>query len=201
RTMGSTLDAIPFGGGPIGHRWILGVQFGGVILAAVGATAIVRGAWRLYRAGRVPLGRATFALLIGVAALVALYPALSERAEFSSDDRLVVRAQQEAFRKEGADLFALIDRAKRLGGARIYAGTTHGLGPLFEVGYSPVYEEIFDRDAPGIGYTGRAATLSTDPEHAFDPAKPDHWDLFGVGYYILPDNVRPAAQVPAEELA
>src|SRR5262249_37656502 len=151
------------------HRWILGVQFGGVLIAAVGAATLFDGARALYRSGRVRLRPALYAAVVGIVAVLVGFPPPAQPADYAIGDRVPVHEQQAYSAKFDRQLHAIIDEAKRLGGGRLYAGSTTNFGAEFLVGHSPVYLAIFARHAPGIGYTGRAATLSTDTEHEFDP--------------------------------
>lgn len=58
---------------------------------------------------------------------------------------------------------------------------------------TPVYEELLQRDADAIGFTLRTVSLVSDVEVHFDDQNPDQYDLFNVGYLILPAT-RPAPQ-------
>jgi hypothetical protein len=153
-TLGPVLDLVPFTHDIVLHRFIMGVHIGGLLLAALGASACVRGAWRLY---------------------------VGSRNRIDNEVKAVA--------KEGAALRAVVDRAKQLGGGRLYAGSPNDYGGYFQLGANPVSLYLLEYDAQQIGLPGRVASLSTDTEELFDPDVPADYDLFGVRYLILPTPV------------
>ena len=185
-TFGGALDALPFTGDMVLHRLIGGVHLGGVLLAAIGATALVRKALGTYRELE---GRVSHTLFVGLVTLVAVLlvaPAWTERADYLAGNRVLLHRQQAATRLEEVDLAAVIDHAKKLGGGRIYAGTPRNYGAVYLIGYATVYEELLWERTLGTGFIGRTASLSVDPEIKFQRRNPSHYPLFGVRYLILP---------------
>ena len=96
---------------------------------------------------------------------------------------------------DGADLAALVDEAKQRGGGRIYAGSATNWGADYRVGFVPVFQELLDHDAEGIGFWLRVSSLSTFVETKFDETNPVDYRVLDIGYLILPTDRPPP--VPA----
>ena len=198
-TLGRALDFVPFTKDLVLHRFIIGVHLGGILLAAIGGTACVRGAWHFLQRHRASVSPALGAALLVLLVAALVVPAWAERASYLATDRNIINDQKTALRHSGRNVNTLIDVAKREGGGRIYAGTQENFGILFRMGFVPVYIQVFERGAQGIGFFDRAASLSNDPEHRFDLRRPSHYPLFGVRWLIMPHRI--PAPVPAEKVA
>jgi len=193
--LGPLLDIMPSGHDLYLHRYLLGVHLGGLLLAGTGLAWIGREAGR-----RVPELRARHGdgvvLTAGIVVAVALlFPAWHERADYAATGARLVADQRVADRTDGADAGALIDRAKTLGGGRIYAGLQSNWGHDYQVGSAPVYALVSAHDADQVGLTLRLASLSTDIETVFDERNPADYDLLDVRYLLLPADRPPP--VPA----
>jgi hypothetical protein len=189
-TLGPLIDLIPSGGDLFLHRFLAGVHLGGIVLAGVGAGAIVRAAWD-HRDRVSQLTPVLAAALLGAVCALAVLPAWRESAKTIGNARTLIARQQTADAHQGADLRAVVARAKELGGGRLYAGNPRGSGSAFLVGDAAVYEEFLNFDAPALGFWGRSSSLSTDAELQFDASRPEQAALFGVHYLVLPRGVRP----------
>jgi hypothetical protein len=193
-TLGPVLDVLPFTRDMLLHRMIAGVHLGGLLLAAIGASATIRAGLRAYHRFSAHTSRTLFVALVALLAILIVAPVWSERADFLAGDRLLIERQQRASARDEPDLEAVVDYAKRRGGGRIYAGAPNNYGGLFQIGYSTVYVEVTQFDGLGAGFTGRVASLSLDPELEFDSRDAALYPLFGVRYLIMPDAAPP---VPA----
>src|SRR5439155_18349983 len=89
----------------------------------------------------------------------------------------------------------LVDEAKQRGGGRIYAGSATNWGADYRVGFVPVFQELLDHDAEGIGFWLRVSSLSTFVETKFDETNPVDYRVLDIGYLILPVDRPPP--VPA----
>jgi hypothetical protein len=190
-TLGPLVHLIPLGSALPWHRFIFGVHLAGLILAGVGIVWLGRGLTNTSGRYLSVLKPALATAGVMVLALLALYPAWSQ---IVADDQTAAIARNGELRLEstdGADLQALIDRVRSLGGGRVYAGGRWAWGDDYRVGYVPVYTVLSNRDIDAVGLKLRVSSLMTDVEMLFDETKPAQYDLFNVRYLILPSD-RPA---------
>jgi hypothetical protein len=199
-TLGPLLDLLPGFKDVQIHRFLIGVDLSGILLAGVGL------GWLLKRASAVVgrLAPAHRAILAGTAAVAlavgVLAPAWTERVNYHQYGARVIRAQQTYDATDGRDLDRLIAIVKARGDGRVYAGLRGNWGKQYVVGYVPVNSWLAERNVDAIGLTFRTiASLSTDVEAAFDETNPAQYQMFNVRYLILPADRKPG--VPAKLLA
>jgi hypothetical protein len=197
--VGPVLDRLPGGSDLLLHRYIIGVHFAGMLLAAVGAVwafRLVVGAGRyLPKVG----GRNVIGVVVACAlAAVVIWPVLNNRNNYAKANNAFIAQQLVVDKTELRDVNALIDIAKARGGGRIYAGTTNNWGAQIKVGQVDFFELPLQRDADSIGFTLRTDSLSSDIETYFNEFNPAQYDLFDVKYILLPPGRQPG--VTATEL-
>ena len=176
-------------------RFLVGVHLGGVFLAGIGGAWLVQLVHRATRLHAPP--RVAFASIVVPAVLAGalVAPAWLERAHYEADGARWMREQRAADAGDGADLALLADRARELGGGRVYGGTTFNWGASDRIGYVPVHAALLDRDVDTLGNLLRVSSLSTSTETRFDERVAWQYELFGVRYVVLPVGRSPA--VPA----
>ncbi|HUP84632.1 MAG TPA: hypothetical protein VM143_03090 [Acidimicrobiales bacterium] len=168
-------------------RFIGGVQLASLLAAGHGLGWILP---RLHHvAERLPFktGRVGLAL----AAMVVVLPAYGSIAAFDRQDGAWIADQQLADAVDGTDLQSLIDEVAARGGGRIWSGSATGWGREYKIGAVPVYEELLNRDADGLGFWLRVSSLSTMVEPNFDETRRSDYDVFNVRYLIFPAERRP----------
>ncbi|MBI4008711.1 hypothetical protein HY357_00590, partial [Candidatus Roizmanbacteria bacterium] len=74
--------------------------------------------------------------------------------------------------------------------ARIYAGKPGNWGKQFYVGETPVYMTLSRDGFPVIGFLPESWSPNSDPEQFFDENNIDAYNLYNVGYSLLPDSVK-----------
>jgi hypothetical protein len=192
-TLGPLVDLLPARGDLYLHRMIVGVHLGGLLLAGVGLAGLGRVLLGFsQRATDLPARAPRAVTIAAVAATVLLLvPAWTQVRRAALDGQQWMSEQRAAEDGAGADFAALVDRARREGGGRIYAGTSTGWGRDERVGYVPGGIELLNLDAPGIGFTGRVPALTEPSEARFDDANPAHYELFGVRWAVLPESRPP----------
>jgi len=190
-TLGPLVDVVPSTGDLFLHRFLTGVHLGGVLLAGIGAATVVRAVWARRDQVRTLRTPALVTALIVAMCALAVLPAWKSSADSLSQVRVLIGQQQTADASRGADVRAVIARAKARGGGRLYAGNPFDSGARFRVGEAAVYEEFLNFDAPAAGYWGRSASVSADIELQFDPSRRDHYPLFGIRYLMLPSGLGP----------
>src|SRR5436190_1539115 len=190
-TLGPLVDVVPSTGDLFLHRFLTGVHLGGVLLAGIGAATVVRAVWARRDQVRTLRTPALVTALIVAMCALAVLPAWKSSADSLSQVRVLIGKQQTADASRGADVRAVIARAKARGGGRLYAGNPFDSGARFRVGEAAVYEEFLNFDAPAAGYWGRSASVSADIELQFDPSRRDHYPPFGIRYLMLPSGLAP----------
>jgi hypothetical protein len=194
-TLGPVLDLLPGFRDVQIHRFIMGVDLAGILLAGVGLAWLLGIAYQAARR-RLPqryvLATGVATLLLGIAVLA---PAWTERASYDRHGATLIRLQRDADTTDGRDLDRLVTIVKSRGGGRVYAGLRANWGRDFKAGYVPVYAWLADRDVDAIGFTFRTlASLSNDVEAAFDETNPAQYEMFNIRYLILPADRQPSVR-------
>jgi Gpi18-like mannosyltransferase len=200
-TLGWALDLLPGFGDVQIHRFVVGVDLAGILIAGVGLGWLVGTASRVagrLATGWLPPGR--LAVVAGAVALLlcvgVLEPAWADRARYDRQGAQSIRTQRISDATDGRDLDSLVAIVKKLGDGRVYAGLRGNWGAHYAVGAVPVHAWLADRDVDAIGFAFRTiASLSTDVEAAFDETNPAQYEMFNVRYLILPSDREPT--VPA----
>ena len=135
--------------------------------------------------------RVTSSIVVALAGLAFVWPALSQLFTFDRRNSAAVDAQRVYDQLLGRQIDHLIAIVRRDGGGRVYAGMPSNWGQTFRIGDVPVFKYLESRDVDEVGYTLRTASLMTDPEFYFDERNPSDYRLFGIRYLILPPAHRP----------
>ena len=196
-TWGGVIDVLPGMKDVQIHRFVVGVQLAGILIAGVGLGWLLRAAYeqslRLVRGGRgvVVAGAAPLVL-----AIVLLAPAWIERMHYDLWGGVLIHDQRRSDATDGRDLDKLVAIVKARHDGRVYAGLRSNWGTSFTVGFTHVYAWLADRDVDAVGFTFRTiASLSNDVEASFDETNPAQYQMFNVRYLLLPTDRRPS--VPA----
>jgi hypothetical protein len=175
----------------------MGVHLAGLVLAGVGAVAIVVFLYRqvAQRAPqseaavrRLPRGASPWLrmpLIIAVVVAI-LTPAWTQISAYDGSSAAWISYQRNVAPSQGADVNSLVALAQARGGGRIYAGMPSNWGHHFYVGAVPVYIYLEQLNVDTVGFTLRTSGLMTDPEAYFDENVPGDYATFGVHYLILP---------------
>jgi hypothetical protein len=203
-TLAPILDLLPANDQLLFHRYVMGVQLGGLFLAGVGVTWIAHvltvATKRFYPAliQRLPRMRVAVAgLSIAVTAtlVVALYPAWHDTANYDSANATAISVQQINDATQGAQLQVLTNLVKDFDNGRVYAGLYSNWGNSFTVGQVPVCVYLTNIGIDAVGFTLRTSALMTDPEAYFNEDILGDYEALGIHYLILPAGHPPS--VPA----
>ena len=198
-TLGPVLGLLPGSDDVLFHRYIIGVHLAGIVMAAIGAVWITRQAVRMTTHFIPRVHRVVAIAAMAVLGILALTPAWQQVAGYDAPDNKLIPSQQVADETDGADVAALLDRVRILGGGRVYAGSANGWGPSYRVGSVPMYTVLLNQATDASGFTLRVPSLLSDAEVQFDERNPAQYDLFNLRYLILPDDR--VSPVPATVLA
>lgn len=206
-TLGFILDRLPGNRDLLFQRFLAGVQFAGILLAALGVVFLfqlgARGVRALrdapVRAPKRPLRAMVLGSVVSIAVLVGvLSPAWNQIRTYGAENSAWIALQRNVDTTQGADLSALLDIAADRGGGRIYAGLPSNYGYHFFVGGVQVYNYMENTKANAMGLTLRTFSLMTDPEAWFDQYNLGDYKAFGVHYILTPSTM--LAPVPAKLL-
>ena len=190
-TFGFVLNLLPGSSDLLLHRYIMGVQLSGEVLAGVGLAWAGDRAIRLARSWRPRIRVAPLAAgLMGAAVLLTL-PAWSDRAAYAASDSRSIAFQLGSDQTDGAALDALIATIKAQGDGRTYAGLPSNWGHQYAIGSVPVYEYLADRDVDEVGFLLRTPSLVADNEAYFNEDDLADYRLYNVRYILMPSGMRP----------
>jgi hypothetical protein len=188
-TFGPIYNVIPGHDVLLFHRFIAGVHLFGLLLAAVAAAEVVHAlhraavrAWPL-----VPAWRASGALAL--VAAVALIPAVQERDDYSSTGRGWIRIQQKADRSDEIEVGALLQLATAEDNGRVYAGSSANWGANYKIGFAPAYITALNDGADAVGFLYRTVSATAAIEPFFNDHNLASYDLLGVRYLLLRDDL------------
>ena len=75
--------------------------------------------------------------------------------------------------------------------ARVYVGRPGNWGKNFTVGEIPLYMALSQDGFAVIGFLPQSWSPNSDPEEFFDENNLNFYQLYNVGYSVLPDNIKP----------
>ncbi len=203
-TFGSLVKVLPGSGDLQMHRFMVGVDLAGILLAGVGLVAIadwirIGLACALDAMQRAQLKPVALSAATALVIVVVLAPAWTQIADYDAFGASLIRSQRTYDAQDGADFSLLVKEAEIRGGGRIYAGTRANWGTRYKIGSVQAFAHLENDDADAIGYPFRTVqSLSTDVDASFDETIPAQYQIMNMKYVILPSNRKPA--VPAKLL-
>jgi hypothetical protein len=190
-TFGLILNLLPGNSDLYLHRYIMGVQLSGVMLAGVGLAwageriVMLARTWRP-RIRLVPVA----AGLMGAAVLITL-PAWLDKATYAASDNASIGLQVDSDQTDGAALNVLINDINARGGGRAYAGLPGNWGRDYEIGQVPVYEYLADHSVDEFGYVLRTPSIVADNEAYFNETDLAQYQLYNIRYILMPSGMKP----------
>jgi hypothetical protein len=198
-TFGLVLNLLPGNSDLLLHRYIMGVQLAGLMLAGVGLAWGGETALTLARRWRPQLRLVPVAAGLMAAAVLITLPAWFDRAAYAASDSSSIGVQVESDQTDGAALDVLINDIKARGDGRTYAGMPGNWGAQYEIGQVPVYQYLADNSVDELGFLLRTPSLVADNEAYFNQNDPEQFQLYGIRYILMPSTMKPP--VPATLLA
>jgi hypothetical protein len=192
-TLGWAIDLLPGAQDLFLRRYLVGVHLAGVLLAGLGAVWAARGIRDRFRVWLPDLRPAVVVGVFAAALVLALAPAVFERAGFERTGARWIDEQRVADATDGAAFARLVERADAAAPGRVFAGLRSRSGSIFKIGQVPAYIWLLRTQADGLGFTRPTWSLMSGAEARFDPARASHYDLFGVRYVIGPRDQEPVA--------
>ena len=189
-TLGGLIDLIPGFSEFHQHRIIVLVQFTGIFL----------GAWLLYRLllkinsliTKYELGNANY-IYIGVIILfIPLFIFLEKPLiNYAKDNSVWIDRSNKAFIQDKPNYEKIKAKLTSLPRARVYVGRPGNWGRQFTVGETPLYMVLSQDGFPTIGFLPESWSPNSDPEQFFNENDINFYNLYNVGYSILPQDIKP----------
>jgi hypothetical protein len=198
-TFGPVLNLLPGNSDLLLHRYIMGVQLAGLMLAGVGLAWAGEMVLTLARRWRPRVRLVPVAAGLMAAAVLITLPAWFDRAAYAASDSSSIAVQVESDQTDGAALDVLINDIKARGDGRTYAGMPGNWGAQYDIGQVPVYQYLADNSVDELGFLLRTPSLVADNEAYFNQNDPEQYQLFGIRYILMPSTMKPP--VPATLLA
>jgi hypothetical protein len=198
-TFGLVLNLLPGNSDLLLHRYVMGVQLAGLMLAGVGVAWAGEMALTLARRWRPSVRLVPVAAGLMATAVIITLPAWFDRATYAASDSASIAVQVDSDQTDGAALDVLIDDIKARGDGRTYAGMPGNWGAQYDIGQVPVYQYLADKSVDELGFLLRTPSLVADNEAYFNQNDPEQYQLYGIRYILMPSTMKPP--VPATLLA
>ena len=95
------------------------------------------------------------------------------------------------YQKNINDFQTITNKLKKLPSARVYAGRPGNWGRDFKIGDTQIYMALSSDGFPIIGFLPQSWSPNSDAEQFFDEENEKHYDLYNVGYLVLPVDKKP----------
>jgi hypothetical protein len=186
---GPVVNLLPGGSTILLHRYIVAVHLGGLLLAGIGAAALVRfGRRALVRAPLVRASGLVAAVAVAAIAAGAFVPVLTDRQHVAYADAYAISREEVAMSSAGRDVGDLLDIVHERGDGRVFSGSSNGWGLFVRLYQIALYLLPVQHDADSLGLHLRTSSLSTNVEPYFDDTDAAQYDLFNVKYVLLPSR-------------
>ena len=165
------------------HRVIVMVQFVGLLLAS---------GW-LFNLLKLLTKRKNLiliALVIGLG-FYSIYLIEKPIINYVKDNDVWITRSNLDYQKNINDYQVITNKLKELPPARVYAGRPGNWGRNFKIGDTQIYMALSSDGFPIIGFLPQSWSPNSDAEQFFDEENPKHYDLYNVGYLVLPTDKKP----------
>ncbi|KKP37573.1 MAG: hypothetical protein UR23_C0002G0003 [Candidatus Roizmanbacteria bacterium GW2011_GWA2_32_13] len=187
------------------HRVIMMVQFTGLLIASGWLFNIIQILWHYLSSPRRressrlgssllrgnDIGSLFLLILTVVLGLYSVYLIEKPVINYVKDNNAWIERSNIDYQKNFNDYQAIISNMKKLPVARVYAGRPGNWGRNFKIGDTQVYMALAQDGFPTIGFLPESWSPNSDTEQFFDEENPKHYDLYNVGYLVLPIDKTP----------
>lgn len=110
---------------------------------------------------------------------------------YAKDNDVWIERSNIDYQKNINDYQAIINSLKKLPRARVYAGRPGNWGRDFKIGDTQIYMALSSDGFPTIGFLPQSWSPNSDSEQFFDEENQKHYNLYNVGYLVLPIDKKP----------
>ncbi len=129
-------------------------------------------------------------LLLVIVGLYSVYLMEKPIINYVKNNNIWIAKSNLDYQKNINDYQLIVDRLKKLPSARVYAGRPGNWGRDFKIGDTQIYMALSQEGFPMIGFLPQSWSPNSDTEQFFDEENQKHYDLYNVGYLVLPNNKR-----------
>lgn len=105
---------------------------------------------------------------------------------YAKDNDVWIERSNVDYQKNIADYQVITNSLKKLPPARVYAGRPGNWGRDFKIGDTQIYMALSSDGFSTIGFLPQSWSPNSDAEQYFDEENPKHYNLYNVGYLVLP---------------
>jgi len=170
------------------HRVIVMVQFFGLLIASGLTLDLFQSLKKVISSRLHDNDTGYFFIILSVVSLGLYSVYLIEKPiiNYVKDNDIWIARSNADYRKNIRDYQAVVDRLKKLPSARVYAGRPGNWGRNFKIGDTQIYMALSSDGFPIIGFLPESWSPNSDAEQFFDEENPKHYNLYNVGYLVLP---------------
>ena len=179
------------------HRVIVMVQFFGLLIASGFLYSIIQNARYYFFDRHTPTGapgdflknrylRIFFVVSSIILIIDSIYLIEKPIINYVKDNDAWIERSNKDYLKNVNDYQAITNKLKELPSARVYAGRPGNWGRDFKIGDTQIYMALSNDSFPIIGSLPQSWSPNSDAEQFFDEENPKHYDLYNVGYLVLP---------------
>jgi hypothetical protein len=110
---------------------------------------------------------------------------------YAKDNDTWIERSNINYQKDFNDYQVIVNNIKKLPPARVYAGRPGNWGKDFTIGDTQIYMALSQDGFPTVGFLPQSWSPNSDAEQFFDEENPKHYDLYNVGYLVLPVDKKP----------
>jgi len=185
QTWGPLFEILPGIRGFHQHRFIVGVQFVAIFLAAIGAERFI--SFFISRIRPIRPISPIITLLLSLALLGALI--VPQTIRYAQHNTFLIKTANQRFDEDWPDFENLLKTLNQLPKARVYAGRSGNWGREFKLGDTQLYMALSVRGFPILGFLPETWSHNSDTEQFFDERRFEHYQLYNIGYVIAPDEI------------
>ncbi|MFA5770623.1 MAG: hypothetical protein WC894_03980 [Patescibacteria group bacterium] len=183
------------------HRVIVMVQFVGLLIASGFVHSITNARYHIFSNATPHEAPGDFLknrylrifFIVGSLILVISSIYLIEKpiVNYAKDNDVWIERSNLDYQKNIDDYQTITSKLKSLSSARVYAGRPGNWGREFKIGDTQIYMTLSNDGFPTIGFLPQSWSPNSDAEQFFDEENQRHYDLYNVGYLVLPFNKKP----------
>jgi hypothetical protein len=170
------------------HRVIVMVQFTGLLIASGWVLNLFQSTKKFMDSRLHGNDTGYFFIILLVISLGLYFVYLIEKpiVNYVKDNDIWITRSNNDYQKNISDYQTIVDRLKKLPPARVYAGRPGNWGRNFKIGDTQIYMALSQDGFPTIGFLPESWSPNSDAEQFFDEENSKHYDLYNVGYLVLP---------------
>ena len=110
---------------------------------------------------------------------------------YVKDNDIWIARSNLIYQKNINDYEKIVETLRKMPSARVYAGRPGNWGKDFKIGDTQIYMALSRDGFPIIGFLPQSWSPNSDAEQFFDEENIKHYDLYNIGYLVLPINKKP----------